>query len=135
MPCDGVDKIVLTGAAGIRPRRSLKKSFSVFRYKLRKNLGLDVSKFGSPDYRALDGVMKRSFVKVVNERLEDRIKSVKNSTLIVYGEKDKETPPYMQRKLNRLISGSILVGIKGAGHFAFVDKPVEFNAIVKEFLS
>ena len=134
LPDDKIDKIVLTGAAGIRPKFSIKKCVAVARYKLRKRLGLDTAKFGSADYRSLDPVMRASFVKIVNERLEQNIKSVKNRCLIVFGEKDSETPPYMAKKLKIYIRGSELVFIKGAGHFAFIDKPFEFNLIIKEFL-
>lgn len=135
LPDDAIDKIVLTGAAGIRPRPSLKKGLAIARYKLRKRLGLDVSKFGSADYKALDGVMRQSFVSVVNERLEKEIKAVKNECLLVFGENDEETPLYMAKKLKRYIKNSSLVVIKDAGHFAFVDKPDQFDLIVKEFLS
>ena len=135
LPDEAIDKIVLTGAAGIRPRPSLKKGLAIARYKLRKRLGLDVSKFGSADYKALDGVMRQSFVSVVNERLEKEIKAVKNECLLVFGENDKETPLYMAKKLKRYIKNSSLVVIKDAGHFAFVDKPDQFDLIVKEFLS
>ena len=135
LPDERIDRIILTGAAGIKPRPSLKKSVRILRYKIRKRLKLDVKNFGSADYRALDGVMRESFLKVVNERLECKIKSVKNDCLIVHGKNDKETPPYMAKRLNKLIKNSSLVFIEGAGHFAFIDRPRVFNVIVKEFLS
>ena len=135
LPDERIDRIVLTGAAGIKPRPSLKKSIKILRYKIRKRLKLSVKNFGSADYKALDGVMKESFLKVVNERLEDNIRSIQNDCLIVFGENDKETPPYMAKRLNKLIKNSSLVFIKDAGHFAFIDRPQIFNVIVKEFLS
>lgn len=134
LPDGRIDKIVLTGAAGIKPRPTIRKSVRILRYKIRKRLKLNVKNFGSADYRALDGVMRSSFLKVVNERLEKRIKSVKNDCLIVFGKNDKETPPYMAKKLKRYIKNSSLVFLKDAGHFAFIDRPEQFNVIVKEFL-
>mgnify|MGYP003571301020 CR=1 FL=1 len=134
LPDDRIDRIVLTGAAGLKPRPSLKKSVAIFRYKLRKKLKLPTDKFGSDDYKKLDTIMKRSFVSVVNERLDGRIRNIKNPCLIVFGENDRETPVYMAKKLNKMIDGSALVLIGRAGHFAFVDQPQYFNRIVKEFL-
>ena len=125
LPDERVDKIVLTGAAGIRPRRSLKRAVKVFRYKFRKRLGLDVSDFGSSDFKALDTLMKKSFVKIVNERLENRIRAVDKKTLIVVGDADKETPPYMAKRMNKLIDGSAL---------GTISAPDRVNTIVKEFL-
>lgn len=134
LPNKFVDKVVLTGSAGIKPKFSLKKKLGIYRYKLRKKLGLDVSKFGSADYKALSPVMKKSFVMIVNERLEDKIASVKNKTLIIFGENDRETPLYMAKKQNKLIENSELIILKNAGHFAFIDQKIQFNYIVKEFL-
>lgn len=134
LPNELADKIVLTGSAGIKPRFSLKKWVNIRRYKLRKKLGLGVEKFGSSDYKALPPVMQRSFVKIVNEKLEKKIAAVENKTLLIFGENDRETPLYMAKKQARLIKNSQLAIIKGAGHFAFIDKKNEFNILVKEFL-
>ncbi len=134
LPNELVDKIVLTGSAGIKPKFSLKKQIKIYRYKLRKKLGLNTDKFGSKDYKALSPVMRQSFVMIVNERLEDKIASVKNKTLLLFGENDNETPLYMARKQNKLIENSEVVILKNAGHFAFIDQRIQFNFIVKEFL-
>ena len=62
------------------------------------------------------------------------LKGIKNSTLVIVGDKDRETPLYMAKKINRGITGSKLCVIKNAGHFAFIDKPQQFNGEVTEFL-
>ncbi|MBR1890908.1 MAG: alpha/beta hydrolase [Clostridia bacterium] len=134
LPDERVDKIVLTGAAGVTPKRGLIYRVRVLNYKIRKKLGLNVDGLGSSDYRSLDDVMKKSFVKIVNERLEDRISQIKNDCLLLFGEFDRETPLYMAKKLNKLIVNSTLCVMEGAGHFAFVDRPETFNLIVREFL-
>ena len=134
LPNELVDKIVLTGSAGLKPKFSLKKQINIYRYKLRKKLGLNTDKFGSKDYKALPPVMKKSFVMIVNEKLEDKIAQVKNKTLLLFGENDSETPLYMAKKQNKLIKNSELVILKNAGHFAFIEQKNQFNIIVKEFL-
>ena len=68
------------------------------------------------------------------EHLDGRLKDIVNPTLLIFGDKDKETPLYMARRLKNGIAGSRLIVIKGAGHFCFIDRPIKFNMEVKEFL-
>jgi pimeloyl-ACP methyl ester carboxylesterase len=130
------DKIVLTGAAGLKPKRTVKKFFKRTAFNvLKKFVNKErLTAFYSKDYLALDDVMKESFKKIVSETLDDRLSFIRNSTLIVFGDKDKETPIYMAKRLNRGITDSKLIIIKGAGHFCFIDKYNKFNTEVKEFL-
>lgn len=133
---DIFDKIVLTGSAGLKPKRSVKY---YVKKKVFKFLSLFIKKeklkmFYSKDYNMLSPVMKESFVKIVGEYLDDNLKNIKNKTLIINGALDKETPPYTARRLNENIKNSTLIFIKGASHFAFIDKPFEFNTEVGEFL-
>lgn len=133
---DFFDKIVLTGAAGLKPKLSLIKrvkkcAFSVLKKFVKKE---KLKAFYSKDYLALDPVMKESFVKIVNEHLDGLLGDIVNETLIIYGKEDKETPPYMAKRFHSGIRESKLIFIEGAGHFAFIDKPHKFNTEVKEFL-
>lgn len=137
---DIVQKIVLCDAAGMKPKFSLKKKLRVLRYKICKRLvklGLmksnRLSKFGSSDFKQLDGVMQKTFVKVVNDFLEKEAKNTKAETLLVWGSEDKDTPLYMAKKLNRLIENSGLVLINGAGHFSYLDDFLLFDRVVKNF--
>lgn len=130
------DKIVLTGAAGLKPRFSVKKKikkscFNFLKIFIPKE---KLSRFYSKDYQALDNVMKESFIKIVSEYLDGYLEKIENKTLIVYGDKDKETPLYMAKRLNCGIKNSTVKIIKDAGHFSFIDKPMRFNTEVKEFL-
>lgn len=133
---DLFDKLVLTGAAGLKPRFNLRKvlkraEFSVLkRFMPREKL----TRYYSPDYLALGDTMRKSFVKIVNETLDDIVCDIENKTFIIFGAEDKETPPYMAKRFNKKIKNSRLKFIKDAGHFAFLDKPQTFNWEVKEFL-
>ena len=129
-------KIVLTGAAGLKPKFSIKKAV---KKTLFNTLKLVVNKqrlkgFYSKDYQSLSPIMQKSFIKIVNHHLDDRLKYVKNQTLILHGKKDTQTPPYMAKRLNLGIKNSKLVFLEKAGHFAFIDCPIKFNWEVKEFL-
>ena len=132
-----LDKLILTGSAGLKPRRTLKYHFKVYSYKLLKKLfkNKQFKNFGSNEYKMLNGIEKQSYVKIVNEFLEDSASKIKNKTLIIFGSDDTETPIYMAKRFNKKITNSLLYVIKGAGHFCFIEKPYEFNAIMVEFLN
>ena len=130
-------RIVLTGPAGLKPRFSLKKAVKRKTFKLLKRFLSEEKRerFYSPDYRALSPIMRKSFIKIVNEHLDDCAKKIQVPTLIITGENDKETPLYMARRYNAYIKNSRLKIIKNAGHFAFVDKPYVFCREVLAFFT
>lgn len=133
---DFFNKLVLTGSAGLKPRYSLKKKVKGLVYKGLKPFVKKekLEKLYSSDYNKLDSVMKKSFIKIVNEHLDGYLSQIENPTLLVYGELDKETPLYMARRLNKNIKNSTLKIYQRAGHFCFIDKPLKFNLEVEEFL-
>lgn len=134
-------RLCLVDSAGIKPKLSLAKKWKIFCYKrikrrARKNeiLKSKLSKYGSDDYKKLSGVMQQTFVNVVNEDLSCFASKIVCDTLIVWGEKDKETKLWMAKKLNRLIKGSKLKVLDSAGHFCFLDDMQEFLIILDTFL-
>lgn len=56
-------------------------------------------------------------------------------TLIVVGEEDVLTPPAESQLMAQHIKGAVLQTIPGVGHLANMEKPEEWNKIVREFLS
>lgn len=131
---DMVDRLILVGSAGIKPKKNLIVSFKIFKYKLFKKLGFKQKNKGSQDYKKLTDKMKKTFVNLVNRHLEKECKNITCPTLIIVGENDKETPVYMAKKLNSLIKNSGLITFKNAGHFAYLDNFNEFIIISKNFL-
>lgn len=131
-----LNKLILTGSAGIKPRRKPSYYFKVFAYKLLKKFLPEklLKNFGSSEYKTLSPVMKKSYVKIVNEHLNKEYKQIKNPTLIIFGENDRETPLYMAKKIKKYVKNSRLIIINGAGHFAFIDNYALFNIAVIEFL-
>ncbi|OQB25703.1 MAG: Non-heme chloroperoxidase [Firmicutes bacterium ADurb.Bin182] len=139
-------KLIFTGAAGIRPKRGLKYYVKVYCFKLARTLSkvkfLDKlfrlteksGNAGSADYRALSGVMKTTFVKVVNKDLAPLLKNIGNETLLIWGSEDRETPLYMAKRMEREIKNSGLALIEGAGHFCFLDDYRRFCSIIKVML-
>ncbi|MBQ3234656.1 MAG: alpha/beta hydrolase [Clostridia bacterium] len=136
--CDSrVDKLVLTGAAGLKPKRTLTYYYKVYSYKLLKKFlsPKRLEKFGSSEYKTLSPIMKKSYVLIVNEHLDKLARNVQNETLIIHGENDRETPLYMAKKYKKLIKNSTLKVLKGCGHFAFIDDDFDFNLTALNFLS
>lgn len=131
--CSLVRSCIFVGSAGLKPKRNLKYYYSIYKYKILKKLGKSTLNLGSKDYQLLDENMKKTFNSIVNEDLAPYYQSVRCKTLIVWGEKDKETPLYMAKKLHKYIKNSKLEIIKDAGHFCFLTNTLSFNKIIGKF--
>ncbi len=130
------DKIVLTGSAGLKPRFSVKKTakkatFSILKHFVSRE---KLKAFYSSDYLSLSPVMKESFKLIIKENLDYILPLIDNPTLIINGLCDRETPPYMAKKLAKNIKNSKLIFLENAGHFCFIDRGDKFNWEVREFL-
>ena len=135
-PSTKFDKIVLTGAAGVKTRKKISVKLKIAAYKfVKRHFHKSIRRFESADYRALSPVMKQSFNKIIAEDLTDKLPQIGNETLIINGTRDKETTPQTARIINKKIKNSQLIFFEGAGHFCFIDEPQKFNSLVKEFLS
>jgi 3-oxoadipate enol-lactonase len=64
-----------------------------------------------------------------------RLASIAAQTLVIAGEKDAGTPAAMSEEMARRIPNARLAVIDGAAHLSAVEKPAEFNALVRGFLS
>lgn len=147
---DLVNKMVFTDAAGVKPKRGAKYYYKVYKYKFFKKLynikalrnlckavGFDVEKrvkkAGSSDYQALSDDMKKTFIKVVNEDLTPYLKNIKSSVLLIWGDKDTDTPMYMAKTMEREIKDSGLVVFEGSGHFSYLDDIPRYVKIIRVF--
>lgn len=132
---NAVNRLLLVDAAGMKPRRGIFKRLKILSYKLRKRMGLNVERCGSADYRALSGVMRETFVRVVNEHLDKLLPLVSRPTLLVWGERDNDTPLYMAKRMNRKLPDSALIVIKNSGHFSFLDDTATFVSFAAAFFA
>ncbi len=76
-------------------------------------------RYGSADYRATAGLMRRVFVKVVNEDYGSAIEQVvraKIPVFLVWGRQDQEVPMGIATQLHDEIEGSRLHVVADAGH-------------------
>ena len=127
-----LEKIVLVDSAGILPRRKLNYYYKIFIHKLCNKMNIKHIG-GSKDYQALSNVMRLTFKNIVNEDLLPLTKKITLPTLLVWGDKDKETPIYMAKLLHKNIIGSGLIVFCGCGHFAYVERSDVFYAILNNF--
>lgn len=137
-----VYKMVLTGAAGIRAKRTIKWYFKVYTYKLGKlllkpfkNLSEKLKKnAGSEDYKNASPVMKGTLVKCVNFDITPYLKDIKPETLLVFGENDTATPLYMGKQMEKEMPNATLVTFADDDHFAYFHQGDRFNRVLDAFL-
>jgi pimeloyl-ACP methyl ester carboxylesterase len=71
---------------------------------------------GERDYLNAQGVMKETMKIVIREYADDRLSTIATPTLIIWGEKDKDTPLQQAHTLAKKIKGSRLEIVKDATH-------------------
>ncbi len=137
-----VEKQVLVGAAGIKPKFSLKTYLKIKKYKTLKFLVMKkilpkkcLKNSGSSDYKALNKNMKQVFVNVVNKDLTYTLKNIKAPTLLIWGKKDELTPMFMAKIMQKNIKNSGLVVFKNAGHYCYLEEYVRVVRILENFFS
>jgi pimeloyl-ACP methyl ester carboxylesterase len=146
-----IDKVLITGGAGMKPKRSLKfyirkytaiilkAPFMILRGKLRDKALAWLrtttlwKSLGSSDYSKLSGVMRETFVKSVSEYLESSLPNIPHEVLLLWGRNDDATPVYQGQRIEKGIENAALVIIEDAGHYAFLDKLKQFARIAVAF--
>ena len=128
-----VKQMVLTGAAGIRKKRTLLYYCKVYSYKLCKKLSLPIQA-GSSDYRQASSRMREIMVKAVNEDITKELANINVETLLVWGEEDNQTPLWMGKKMEQMMKNATLVVLEKDDHFAYFHQSHRFIKIIQYFL-
>lgn len=129
------DKLVLADSAGVRPVQPWHRQARLGLYKgIRAGLvrvGAESTanrlslwygrRYGSADYQEVSGVMRATFLKVVNEDMLPYAARVQRPTLLIWGDQDEATPLWMGRKLETTLPDAGLVIHEGAGHYSYLD--------------
>jgi len=140
-------KMALADSAGVRPKPSTQGQFrlKIYRFALNtlKRIGMSAQadqlrewyseRYGSADYKAVRGIMRETFVKVVNEDLLPYAARIQPSTLLLWGYQDQDTPLWMGQLLEKTIPDAGLVTFEGAGHYSYLDRLNETVRIVDHF--
>ena len=140
-----VGRLLLIDSAGIPPKRG-------WRYRRRvavAKLGRVAGKLGAPgrqlqermrarvasrDYLEASEAMRGTFRAVIAADLTGRMPRIRASTLLVWGDRDDDTPLWMGRRMEELIPDAGLVVLEGAGHYSYADSPGQFRAVARQFL-
>lgn len=148
-----VDKVLITGGAGMKPQRklsfyirkytamALKWPFTLFPSAISEK-GLNWLRstklwqaLGSSDYKTLSGTMRQVFVKTVSEYLEPTLPEINHEVLLLWGENDDATPLYQAKRMEEGIKNAGLAVIDKAGHYAFLDRPNQFKLVTEAFFN
>jgi pimeloyl-ACP methyl ester carboxylesterase len=122
-----INKLIIIGGAGLRPKFNLCNKLKVLTYKLAKCINkfklcnFNLEKFGSSDYKHLNNIEKQTFVNVINFNERKYLSLILTKTLLMWGEKDDATPTYMAHIFNKCVANSKLKVFKGLGHFCFLE--------------
>ena len=71
----------------------------------------------------------------VRHNLGDKLHLISAPTLLVWGEEDQVTPPFVAEKFHEHIENSQLYFEEKCGHAPMMEKPVEFNNLYATFLN
>lgn len=139
-------KIVLLDAAGLIPEKSFKQKLRAAGFKTIKNTLKIFGKYGEPlidrarrhygsaDYLAAPPVLRQTLVKLVNTDIREKLPEISCPTLLIWGENDTATPLADAKIIEKLIPDAGLCVLKGAGHFAFSERPYDTAAILRSFI-
>lgn len=144
---DRIIKMALADSAGIRGKASTSGQIRLKTFRLVQNslraIGMSsqadrlrdwyTDKYGSADYKAAKGVMRETFVKVVNEDLLPFAARVKPSTLLFWGELDEDTPLWHGQLLEKTIPDAGLVVWEGAGHYSYLERLADTARVMDHF--
>ncbi len=141
-----VQRIILMDSAGIKPKKSL---FSYLRGKLYKLLQSLTNllpkkrrkkakhalfkKFSSPDYYNLKEEERKTFQNIVNLDLTSYLSSISCETLLLWGEKDMDTPLRDAYIMKKEIKNSELIVFQGSHHFSYLENIYTTLKIILEF--
>lgn len=70
----------------------------------------------------------------IRNNLGEELNQIKQPTLLIWGNNDIITPPFVAKEFNKLIPNSELHFVDKCGHAPMMEVPAEFNAILHMFL-
>lgn len=148
-----VSRMVLTGAAGLIAPKSAAQEAELQRYQRQKQRLETLKalplvgryarvvqerlrdKRSSSDYKALDEEMKKTFVRIITQDLRPMLKGIRQPTLLIWGDRDEETPLWMGKTMAEEIKDAALIIFEGRGHFAYLEEIARFARIVQAFIT
>lgn len=142
-----IKNLILIDSAGIKPKMTLKKKFRLKLYKTLQSIG-DIlpkrfkhkfktylfNKFSSSDYQSLDINMRETFKNIVNTDLTKYLSGINTNTLILWGEKDIDTPLKDGKLMQKKITNSELIIFPNCTHYCYLENTYVIIKIILCFL-
>lgn len=143
-----IDSIVFTGAPLVKARLSFKKRLVVNLSRLGKKIINNIPLLDRKDvvfrkmlYKIIgewdyynSGNLRQTFINILKYDLQQKIVKIKLPTLIIWGKNDRIVSYSDAEMINKLISGSKLVGVENATHKLPYEKPDVFADYVISFI-
>jgi len=145
---ENVSRLVLTGSSG------LYENTSMGGYPRRSNYEYIRERVAYTFYDpavATDALVKEVFGITTDARkcmsivrtaksaqrhyVADLLPAIHTPTLLIWGNEDKITPPSVAREFEQFLPNTTLVMLKQCGHAPMMEKPLEFNKVLAEWLS
>ena len=80
-------------------------------------------------------IVLRDFLTCHRFDVRDELSGIETPTLVIYGDRDRLTPPQYHEYLADEISNSTLVEIEDAAHLVMIERPARFNDAIDTFLT
>jgi pimeloyl-ACP methyl ester carboxylesterase len=71
----------------------------------------------------------------LRHNLADKLGQINTPTLLIWGKQDAITPPFVGEKFKELLPNATLFFIDKCGHAPMLERPVEFNNYLADFLN
>jgi pimeloyl-ACP methyl ester carboxylesterase len=144
-----VDNLILVAAAGVKPKKTLRLRLASAAARTGKKLmSLPGLRWAAPlaqkllykvlkthDYEKTSGIMRETFLKVIDEDLSDALGHIKNPTLIIWGKRDSYVPLSDGKLMQQKILGSKLIVIPKGRHGIHRTFAPDIAKWIKEFLN
>jgi len=138
-------KVVLCDAAGVKPSVPWYRSLPVTLYRALEGVIGDWgvvqslresyrARVGSADYQQA-GALRETFLAVISEDLLPFAAEMPHPTLLIWGDRDEDTPLQQAKQLEQAIPDAGLVVFEGAGHYSYLDHPADTLRVVSYFFN
>jgi pimeloyl-ACP methyl ester carboxylesterase len=142
-----IDKLILSGAAVIRPNKIFRRllfgtiaKFGKLLFKLPFLEKFDVlarkilyKTADSPDYKATAGTKRNIYKKIIRNDLRKSLPDLKMPTLVTWGTRDNMTPIRHGTKIARLLPNSKMAVFPG-GHNLHNELTKEYLTVIEQFI-
>jgi pimeloyl-ACP methyl ester carboxylesterase len=136
---DRIERLVLTGVPLLdrrgrrsRPRPTYRVARRLHKVGLVGEERMEAmrNRYGSPDYRAAQGVMRAVFVRLLAEQYTGGMAAIDCPVDLVWGEEDDQVPLEVAERAKVLFPSARLTTLPGIGHLTPTEAPSELRSVI-----